>query len=222
MATEQGHLRYGRARTTAVRSPQSLAGGLVLIALSALALVLTRDLSQGTLTSVGSGMFPRWLAIGVGVCGLCLVAVAFARARAGEALERWNLRAVGVVALAIVVFALTIRSFPLGAVSTPQLGLVFAGPLTILISGYASPEARGVELLLLACGLTAICMLLFGDLLNLQIPLYPASLPSLFPADWSPKAILRTLAAALLLVALALAPLARSLAGKRRLAEEGR
>ena len=46
-----------------VRAPQSLAGGLLLVALAVLALWLTRDLDQGTLNAMGPAMLPRWLAI---------------------------------------------------------------------------------------------------------------------------------------------------------------
>jgi hypothetical protein len=65
-------MRYGP-----IRAPQSLIGGLLLIALAALALYLTRDLSQGTLNAMGPAMLPRWLAIGVGLSGLALVVFGF-------------------------------------------------------------------------------------------------------------------------------------------------
>ena len=38
-------------------------------------------------------------------------------------------------------------------------------------------------------------MVLFGDLLNLPIPVFPQSLADLFPAGWSQKQILRVTAA---------------------------
>jgi hypothetical protein len=38
-------------------------------------------------------------------------------------------------------------------------------------------------------------MVLFGDLLNLPIPVFPQALTGLFPADWSQKAVLRATAA---------------------------
>jgi hypothetical protein len=64
----------GTTRPGPVRSSQSLAGGILLIALAALALWLTRDLDQGTLNTMGPAMLPRWLAIGVGLSGLALLA----------------------------------------------------------------------------------------------------------------------------------------------------
>jgi hypothetical protein len=66
-----------------------------------------------------------------------------------------------------------------------------AGPLAIIIGGYATPEARLRDLVILALSLTPFCMVLFGDLLNLPIPVFPQALTGLFPADWSQKAVLR-------------------------------
>ena len=45
-------------------------------------------------------------------------------------------------------------------------------------------------------------MVLFGDLLNLPIPVFPQALAGLFPADWYQKAVLRATAATLLVAAM--------------------
>ncbi|MGO4524976.1 tripartite tricarboxylate transporter TctB family protein [Microvirga sp. 2MCAF35] len=176
-----------------VRAPQSLAGGVLLVALAALALFLTRDLDQGTLNAMGPAMLPRWLAIGVGLSGLALLAAAFLKE--GDLLERWSLRGPVFVIGAIVAFALTIRGYSFGAFGIPGLGLLVAGPLAIILGGFATSEARPRELVILALSLTPFCMVLFGDLLNLPIPVFPQALASLFPADWSQKAVLRACAA---------------------------
>ena len=176
-----------------VRSPQSLAGGLVLFGLAGLALWLTRDLDQGTLNAMGPAMLPRWLAIAVGLSGLALLGFAFIKH--GEALERWNLRGPVFVIGGILAFALTIRPFAMGGFTTPGLGMLFAGPLAIIIGGYATPEVRLRDLVILSLSLTPFCMVLFGDLLNLPIPVFPQALTGLFPADWSQKAVLRATAA---------------------------
>jgi hypothetical protein len=80
--------------------------------------------------------------------------------------------------------------------------MVVAGPLAILISGHATNEVRLRDLTILALSLTPFCMVLFGDLLNLPIPIFPQSLTGLFPADWSQKAVLRATAAIMALAAL--------------------
>jgi hypothetical protein len=180
-----------------------LAGGILLVALAVLALWLTRDLNQGTLNAMGPAMLPRWLAIGVGLSGIALLAFAFIKD--GEALERWSLRGPVFVIGAIVAFALTIRPFSFGGgLSTPGLGLLFAGPLAIILGGYATPEARLRDLVLLALGLTPFCMVLFGDLLNLPIPVFPQTLTTLFPAGWSQKAVLRATAGIMVVAAVIL------------------
>jgi hypothetical protein len=186
-------------------------GGLLLLALAALALYLTRDLDQGTLNAMGPAMLPRWLAFAVGLSGLALVAFAFAKP--GDALERWSLRGPVFVIGAILAFAVTIRPFSFGGLATPGLGLLVAGPLAIILGGYATPEARLRDLVILALSLTPFCMVLFGDLLNLPIPVFPQALTGLFPADWSQKAVLRATAAIMAAVAVLLLLVSR---GSRR------
>jgi hypothetical protein len=184
-----------------VRAPQSLVGGILLIGIGILALWLTSDLSQGTLNAMGPAMMPRWLAVCVGLSGLALLAVAFFGS--GETLERWSLRGPFFVAVAIVAFAVTIRPFSFGALTIPGLGLMVAGPLAILIGGYATPEARLKDLIVLALSLTPFCIVLFGDLLNLPIPIFPQALTEFFPDDWSQKAVMRAVAAIMVVGAVA-------------------
>ncbi len=198
----QADTTRGEGRRGPVRSPQSLVSGLLLIALSLFAVWLISDLPQGTLRAMGPAMLPRWLAIGLGLAGLALVVWSFLED--GEPLERWSLRGPGMVVLAILAFAVTIRPFDLGVLTTPGLGLIGAGPLAIFIGGYASNEARPRELALLALTLTPVCMLLFGDALNLPIPIFPLALADLFPAGTSQKAMLRIFALILLAAAAAL------------------
>ena len=178
-----------------IRTPQNVIAGLILVALAAAALWLLGDLSQGTLRAIGPALLPRALAVGVGLCGVALVAAGFSRV--GGAMEGWTIRGPLFVIVAVSAFALTIRPVQLGSVATPGLGLAVAGPLAILISGFATPEARLRELLILALSLTAFCMVLFGDMLNLPIPIFPQSLADLLPEDWTQRTTLRATAAVL-------------------------
>lgn len=191
-----------RAKAGFLKGPQSVVSGLVLVALAAFALYLTRDLPQGTLRAMGPAMLPRWLAIGVGLCGLALVA--FGMLREGHPLESVSFRGPVVVLVAICIFAVTIRGFPLGGIDIPSLGLLGAGPLMIFVSGLASPEARMRELAILALMLSAFCMMLFGDLLNLPIPMYPQWFADLYPAGWSSDGRLRMTSFIVVVIALAL------------------
>ena len=180
--------RAPRARGP-IRAPQNLAGGLLLLFVGVFALWATSNLPQGTLRAMGPAMLPRWLAFGVCACGVALLVGAFTKA--GDAMDAWGLRGPLVVLLGIFLFAITIRPFDLGFAQTPGLGLAVAGPLAIIVGGYASPEARLRELAILGLALTAFCMLLFGDLLNLPIPQFPQWVSDLFPASWSNDGRLR-------------------------------
>ncbi len=142
-----------------VKGPQSLVAGVLLLALAAFAIWAISNLSQGTLRAMGPAMLPRWLAIGVGLCGLALVALAFIKE--GDALERWSLRGPVFVMAGIFAFALTIRVF----------GLVVAGPLAMIIGGFATPEVRWKEIIIFAAVMTAFCVALFRYGLNLPIPI---------------------------------------------------
>ena len=107
---------------------------------------------------MGPGMLPRSIAIAIGVAGLLLVLMSFVRN--GPSLGRWPLRAPIVITLAVVAFALTIRT----------VGLAVAGPLVVIVSGGASPESRPRELVIFGIIITALCIGLFRYLLHLPIP----------------------------------------------------
>ncbi|GJD81168.1 tripartite tricarboxylate transporter TctB family protein [Methylobacterium gregans] len=185
-----------------VRGPQSFVAGLGLIALALFAIWAGDDLARGTLGAIGPGLMPFWLAIGVGLCGAALCVAGLLRA--GAPLQGMPLRGPVVVLLAIVLFAVTIRPFAFGSVTTPGLGLAVAGPLAVLVAGYASPEARLSELLILGLLLTAGCMLLFGDLLNLPIPMLPTALIQALSGTIPSRTLLRIAAGILALFGLGL------------------
>lgn len=195
-----------------VRRPQSLAGGLGLLALGAFSVWAGSDLPQGTLGAMGPGLMPRWLGIGVAACGIALIVAGFLKR--GEPLPPVAWRGVFVVVVAIFAFAVTIRPVAIGPFMTPGLGLIVAGPLAIIIGGYASPEARFGELVGLALFLTAGCMLLFGDLLNLPIPMFPTAVIEATSGAISNRLLLRVTVGVLILLGLGLAAVMRS--GSRR------
>jgi len=149
-----------------IRSPRDFLAGASLLVLALLALWAGAGLEAGTLRAMGPGMLPRSLATAVGAAGLVIVALSLLRD--GEALGRWPLRGPLFVSLAIVGFALTIRT----------VGLAVAGPLVVVVSGAASPERRPRELVVFALVLTAFCVGLFRFALSLPIPVL--ILPGLF------------------------------------------
>jgi Tripartite tricarboxylate transporter TctB family len=58
-----------------VRGPQNFVAGLTLIGIALFAIWAISDLPQGTLRAMGPAMLPRWLAIGVGLCGVALAVI---------------------------------------------------------------------------------------------------------------------------------------------------
>jgi putative tricarboxylic transport membrane protein len=141
-----------------IRAPQDLVAGLALAAVAAFALWASRGLSQGRLAAMGPGMMPRATAVLVGLVGLLIAVNAFFTP--GPRLERWSIRGPLFVCLALVAFAITIRS----------MGLVVAGPLVAVISSAASPETRIKEILIFGIAVTIFSIALFKYLLNLPIP----------------------------------------------------
>jgi putative tricarboxylic transport membrane protein len=144
-----------------IRAPQEFAAGLFLIVISAIALWQTADLPVGTMRQLGPGMLPRVLATAVGLCGIVLLALSFVHN--GQKLDRWSLRGPLFVLGAIIIFGLTVR----------PLGLAVAGPLVIVIGGFASPESRLIESVIFGVVITLFCLLLFKVVLTLPIPVAP-------------------------------------------------
>jgi putative tricarboxylic transport membrane protein len=141
-----------------VRAPQDFVAGLALLAVALFAWWATGNLSQGRLGAMGPGMMPRGTAALVGVVGLAVAISGLVTP--GPRLERWSIRGPVFVCLALLAFAVTIRS----------MGLVVAGPLVAVISSAASPETRVKEILIFGFAVTAFSIALFKYLLNLPIP----------------------------------------------------
>lgn len=147
----------GRIGPLRIRSPQRFFAGLVLIAVCFFVLWAVKGLSQGTLTAMGPGMFPRALAVLLGISGVVLVVFSFWLD--GEPLEQWSFRGPILVTVGILLFALTIRPF----------GLAVASMLALMVSGFATPEARLREVTVFSALLTFACIVVFRYLLAMPI-----------------------------------------------------
>jgi hypothetical protein len=144
-----------------VKSPQDFAGGLFMIAVAAIALWQGWGLSTGTLRQMGPGMLPKALA--VILAALSVVLMVSALRERGENLTAWSPRPIIFILGAFCVFGFAVR----------PLGLAVAGPLAVIISGFASTETRLGETILFGLGMTAFCVVLFKFILGLPIPLAP-------------------------------------------------
>jgi putative tricarboxylic transport membrane protein len=160
-----------KAQGLRIRSTQDLAAGIFMIAVAALALILSRDLSAGTLRQIGPGMLPKSFAVICAALGLLQI-VGSLRYK-GEPLQGWSWRGIFFVLGGACVFALTIRGFDIGPISVPSLGLLVSGPLVMLIAGMAASDVRPVELVIFTVCMCTACILLFKYALNLPIPMAP-------------------------------------------------
>jgi Tripartite tricarboxylate transporter TctB family len=142
-----------------VRSPRDLLAGACLVALALLALLGGARLGGGTLRAMGPGMLPRAVAWAIGAGGLLLAILSFVRR--GPPLGRWPIRGPLFITLAVVAFAITVRT----------VGLVVAGPLVVVVSGAAASDVRPRELVVFALVMTALCVGLFRYVLGLPIPI---------------------------------------------------
>lgn len=147
-----------------VRSPRDLATGLLLCAVAATAIWLSRDLEYGSARNMGAGFFPHWIAILLLVLGAFIALRGFAID--GPQLERiaWPL-AVPLVG-SVILFAIAVT----------QLGLLLTVALSVAVAAIAGRGYRRGEIVLLAAGMALFCAALFVWGLGLPMTLLPAIL----------------------------------------------
>ena len=148
-------------QTNKLLSRQDFVGGLVVIAVAGTAFWLAGDLPRGTTGGIGPGTLPRGLSALLGLLGMMLVVASCMEK--GSRLERLSIRGPVLILGAILAFGLVVR----------PLGLVAAGPLSILIAALAGDEVRWGEMVLFAVLITAFCIGLFKFALGLPVPLAP-------------------------------------------------
>ncbi len=145
--------------------------GLVLVALGGLGLWGGADLPFMTSDGVGSGLMPRILSLMI--LGLGILQVFLSLKDPGPSTGHWAIRETIPVVLGVILFAVTIRGYPLGPIAIPSLGMAVACPLAIVASGLAARDSRLMELLIFAVVLTAFCIGLFRYALGLSVPVAP-------------------------------------------------
>lgn len=148
-------------RTLRIRSPQDVAGGLLLVALALIAGWQALDLDLGRTSRMGPGYFPMLLSGLIGLFGAG-IALRGLRLDGGDiAPFRW--RRLLPVLLAITLFGLLIR----------PLGLVLASVALLLVASVAAPDFRWRGTLAFGAGLVVFAVLLFPVLLGLPLSIWP-------------------------------------------------
>ncbi len=148
-------------------------GGAVIVLLAVAIWWGATDLDAGALTRIGSGALPKGLAVILFVAGVAILLKGLLQSN--EAAERFYVavRPTAIVVAAIVLFGMFIRGADFGLFSTPQLGLMVVGPITVFVAGTATPEMNVRQLIVLSFGLTAAMLVVFMDLLSVAIPVFP-------------------------------------------------
>lgn len=144
-----------------IRSAQDYVGGVVLMAVALFALYASSDLQGMRGFSFGAGTAPRMF-------GGLLVALSAAIALTGlltngPAMAHYSWRGPLFVVVAIVFFALSIRS----------LGLIVTAFGSFMIAAAGSHETRWLEAVIVGACLTLGCAILFPYVLGLPMPMYP-------------------------------------------------
>jgi hypothetical protein len=154
-------------------------GGVLLMMIALLIWYEAIELEFGTIADIKSGALPKILSVGLAIAGVgVFLGGLFQPMESTEPLVI-AVRPAALVVLSIVVFGLFIRGGKFGLVSTPQLGLLLVGPLTVFIAGCAANTLRLKSLLILAIGLTSALLMIFVDVLSVNIPVYPKAIGEL-------------------------------------------
>ncbi len=138
---------------------QDVGAGVFLILISLFFLWQAWDLPRGSLRAMGAGMLPMSIAVILGAGGVLLVIMSLVKG--GERLTTPHVRGLFFVLGGLILFGLTVR----------WLGLIVAGPLSMMFASFATADVRPVEAAIFAVVMTAFCIGLFKFLLGLPIPI---------------------------------------------------
>jgi hypothetical protein len=160
-----------------VKSPQDMFAGLFVIAFGLFCLWASSNLTGGRGANLGPGSFPRGLSFLLMAVGSIIVVQALTVV--GPRLEAWSIRGPVFLLGSVLLFAATIRGTTLNIPGIgrtdliPPLGLIVAGPLTLILASLATTERNWFQTIVFAVCMTAFCVLLFKVALRLPIPVAP-------------------------------------------------
>ncbi len=121
------------------------------------------EYSLGTATRMGPGYFPLMLSIIVGALGLIVLVMSFIPADAQEPPGPTDWRGIGLILASVALFALLL----------PYTGFIIAVLALVFLAATGSEESKTKETALLAIGLLALGVGVFGYGLELQFPILP-------------------------------------------------
>jgi hypothetical protein len=148
------------------RALKDILAGLAFVAFGLAFAVQAAGYGVGTPVRMGAGYFPLLLG-GVLVLLGGVIAVKGFLAGEGEAIGVIPWRAIGLILGAVLFFGLTVRG----------LGLIASTFVAVLMASFASRRTGVVTALLIALGLTVLCVLVFVLALRLRLPLVGPWIP---------------------------------------------
>lgn len=150
----------------AIRNQRAFASGVLFLAFAIFFFVEALGYPAGTAAKMGSGYFPRLLAVVLAAIGLVVIFGAIGSTADREALRKWDFKGLAWVTGSVVLF---------GALLFP-LGLVGALFVLIMVSSRASHEFTWIGALANAAVLIVLCLAVFVYALGLQLPVWPSLL----------------------------------------------
>jgi putative tricarboxylic transport membrane protein len=135
--------------------------GLLLLAISTLALWLASSLSMGDAMEMGPGYFPTVISAVLGIISIAITIRGLVTP--GQDVAPIELRPLAAVVASFVVFALLL----------PRAGLAIAIAAQVGVAHFGSSETRVLESVMFAVGLAAFSAVLFIRVLGIPVRLFP-------------------------------------------------
>jgi Tripartite tricarboxylate transporter TctB family len=145
-----------------IRAPKDFWSGIMFLVFAAAAIITASAYSLGRAGRMGPGYFPIMLGCALALIGVILVARSVVVS--GEPVGRLHPGPLIIVALAVVVFGLTIQ----------PLGLVISLMLVTVMACLAGRERRPLEIAALTVAMAVFSVGVFVFALRLPLPLWPS------------------------------------------------
>lgn len=146
-----------------IRNQKDFISGLMFIAIGAFFAILARSYQMGTPAKMGSGYFPFWLGVLLGLLGLFVLLGSLKSTAPESGIGKWDWKSVLWVTVSVLIFA----------ISLPYAGLVVSLVVLIFVSAMASHEFHWKGTLVSAVLLNVIAYFAFVWGLKLQFPVWP-------------------------------------------------
>jgi hypothetical protein len=146
-----------------IRNQKDFMSGLMFIAIGGFFAILARSYQMGTPAKMGSGYFPFWLGVLLGLLGLFVLLGSLKSTATETGMGKWDWKSVLWVTVSVLTFA----------ISLPYAGLVVSLVVLIFISAMASHEFHWKGTLVSAVLLNVIAYFAFVWGLKLQFPVWP-------------------------------------------------